>query len=162
MDNIEKMRQEAIDVEAREVTEEEIQKAKEEGRIEGGEPNWMSFIVGTRGDSIYECKTNIEETLLTDYIEALAGIDINVVVEILKSGGIEAVENFYKMREILVINSVRLMEGSIEQIGISPEQYAELRDFFGVDRILELLEQRKQEISEEMMNAEAPENNEMI
>lgn len=137
-----------VDFKESETTEEEVkeQETLQEGEVKHEQPNWMSFIVGVRGDSLYECKSNIDPTLLTDFIEASAGIDMNVALTILKSNGIGAVETFFKMKEILVLNSVRLMQGDLEQLGLTPEQYDELRQFFGIDRIESILEQRKQEM----------------
>lgn len=124
-----------------EVTEEAV-----EGEVKQDQPNWMSFIVGVRGDAIYECKSNIDPTTLTDYIEASAGIDMNVAVNILKTNGIEAVETFFKMKEILVLNSVRLMQDQLDNLDITTEQYDQLRNFFGIDRIEAMLEQRRNEM----------------
>lgn len=117
-----------------------------EGEVKTEEPNWMSFLIGVRGDSVYDVKTNVDPCMVTDYTEAHAGITMNIVVTLLKSNGIGAVESFFKMSEILALNSVRLMGQNLEAIGISEEEYAELRNFFNIDRIEELLQQRKEEM----------------
>lgn len=138
--------------EVEETVEGENVEAPQEGEIKHDQPNWMSFLVGVRGDALYECKSNIDPTLLTDFIEASAAIDMNIAIGILKSNSINELETFFKMKEILVLNSVRLMQGNLESVGLTPEQYDQLRNFFGIDRIEAMLEQRKQE----MVDKEAP------
>lgn len=144
MEKMVEEREDIVDVDFTEANE-EVQ-AETEGEVKHDQPNWMSFIVGVRGDSLYECKSNLEPTLLTDYIEAAAGIDMNIALRILESNSINEVETYFKMKEILVLNSVRLMQGNLEKVGISEEKYDQLRNFFGMDRIEALLEQRKQEM----------------
>lgn len=134
-----------------EIIEEEVTNEEEvtenEGEVEGDLPPWMSFLVGVRGKGLYQSKTNLTETTVSDYSEALAAIDMNITLLMLKNLGIESVETFFKFKEILAINAVRELEGKLDQIGITQEQYQQLRGFFGLDQIEELIEQRKQEFA---------------
>ena len=148
------------DEEAKALIEKEIAKKKEAGTDEKPkeEPdvNWMSFVIGLRSDAVYECKTNVKDTMLTDFIEALAGIEMNVIVNILKTNNIESVKTFQKMKELLMLNSVRMIGENFEQAGLTAEQYDQLRLHFNVDKIEAMLEQRKNDMANPA-EAEKPE-----
>ena len=127
--------------------EAELNKAKEAAEpTDEDKRQWMSLIIGLRGDAIYECKTNVKDTMLTDYIEAAAGIEMNMIVTILKTNNIKSVKTFMKMKELLMLNSVRMIGENFEAAGLTAEQYAELRQHFNVDSVEAMLEQRKEEI----------------
>ena len=118
----------------------------DEKEIKFEQPNFLSFLVGVRGDQLYECKTNIQECTVADYIEASAAIDMNITLLLLQTGGIQAVETFFKMKEILSLNSVRLMGTNPEEYGLTPEEYTQLRDFFNIDAIEQLIKDKKDEM----------------
>lgn len=140
---------------------EELKEKKiNEEEIYFDQETFMSFIVGIRGNQKFDCKTNVSPCMVTDYIEAIAGIEMNILVTILKSGGIELVENYLKMKEILILDSVRNIELVPDRCGMTDEEYANLRALFHIDELVEKLSHKNDEAIAEAKGIKLEDENE--
>lgn len=115
------------------------------------QPEFMSFLVGVRGTTDYQVQTNLNPCTVTDYIEASAGIDVNIILTMLRTGGIKTVESFMKMKEIVMISSIKSMENQYENLGLTKEEYQQLREFFHINEIIETVAEQKKVRREEIL-----------
>lgn len=113
--------------------------------------NFISFVVGVRGTQEFQAQTNLDPCTVNDYVEASAGIDVNILLAILRSGNKESIESFLKMKEIIMVASIRAMESYYDKLGITKEQYDQLREIFHIDELVESIEQSKKERQAEIL-----------
>ena len=74
--------------------------AKDEEIVYDEKTNFISFVVGVRGTQEFQAQTNLDPCTVNDYTEASAGIDVNIMLAILRNSDIKSVETFLKMKEI--------------------------------------------------------------
>lgn len=126
--------------------------AKDEEIVYDEKTNFISFVVGVRGTQEFQAQTNLEPCTVNDYTEASAGIDVNIMLAILRNSDIKSVETFLKMKEIITLASVKAMANYYDKLGLTKEQYSQLRALFHIDELEESLEESKKERKAAILN----------
>lgn len=126
--------------------------AKDEEIVYDEKANFISFVVGVRGTQEFQAQTNLEPCTVNDYTEASAGIDVNIMLAILRNSDIKSVETFLKMKEIITLASVKAMADYYDKLGLTKEQYSQLRGLFHIDELEESLEESKKERKAAILN----------
>lgn len=126
--------------------------AKDEEIVYDEKTNFISFVVGVRGTQEFQAQTNLDPCTVNDYTEASAGIDVNIMLAILRNSDIKSVETFLKMKEIITLASVKAMANYYDKLGLTKEQYSQLRALFHIDELEESLEESKKERKAAILN----------
>lgn len=126
--------------------------AKDEEIVYDEKTNFISFVVGVRGTQEFQAQTNLDPCTVNDYTEASAGIDVNIMLAILRNSDIKSVETFLKMKEIITLASVKAMANYYDKLGLTKEQYSQLRGLFHIDELEESLEESKKERRAAILN----------
>ena len=114
------------------------------------EIKFLNFLVGIRDSQEFQVQTNVEDCSIVDYVQATAGIDLNVMLAMLRNGNIDNIEEFLKMKEITLIAAIKNMAGYYQFLGITEEQYEHLRKIFYIDELETSIKEMKEEKEEKV------------
>lgn len=105
---------------------------------------FITFLVGLRDNPDFQMKTNVVDCNIGDFAASLAAIELNMMLQTFKVGGLEAIEKLLKTKEICVLSSARLLpdEGNEH---LSKEEISEFKEFLGIPKLEELIKQKREE-----------------
>lgn len=142
--------------------DEELQERIEKGDIDPeeihqDEPKWISYVTGLRGDNVFDCKTNVEDLSVIDYAESLSLLEFNTLVSIFREiedpdQALNVATQYAQIKEIYLINYIRLLGDNLDEHQFSEDKYQKLKDMFNLDQIDQMLQERKEEQSSEILN----------
>lgn len=115
------------------------------------EINFIGFLTGLRGDTDFQVQTNIKDITVADYSEALAQIEGNVLMKLFKNGGIETVAQAFVLKDTILMGLIKSIEGHLDYYGLTEEEYASIKTFFGIENIEKAIEENKEDTRNEIL-----------
>lgn len=133
------------EIKNKEELEKELEENKEvtmEDEIVGELPPFITFLVGLRENPAYEVKTNVVGANVGDFANAIAAIELNTILQIFKVGGLEEVDKYQRVKEIMLIQAARLLPDEGNGV-LTKEDVETIKKYFRIDVVEQQLEEIK-------------------